>query len=121
MTKVFIPGKLFLAGEYAITHPGNTAIIAATTTGLSVEITPSNTKSSAYSNTLPKQWHFEINHTENQYTDDWRYVRAAIKIIHDYVKINTNNNHFNEVMMTITSNLNGPFGKIGLGSSAAVV
>ncbi len=24
-------------------------------------------------------------------------------------------------MMTITSNLNGPFGKIGLGSSAAVV
>ena len=121
MTKVFIPGKLFLAGEYAITHPGNTAIIAATTTGLSIEITPSTTTSSAYSNTLPKQWHFEINQTENQYTDDWRYVRAAIKIIHDYVKINANNHHFNEIMMTITSNLNGPFGKIGLGSSAAVV
>ncbi|MBZ6008076.1 phosphomevalonate kinase [Leuconostoc gelidum subsp. aenigmaticum] len=121
MTKVFIPGKLFLAGEYAITHPGNTAIVAATTTGLSVEIAPSTTKSSANSNTLPKQWHFQINHTENQYTDDWRYVRAAIKIIHDYVKIDATNNQLSEVIITITSNLSGPFGKIGLGSSAAVV
>ncbi|WP_294974591.1 phosphomevalonate kinase [uncultured Leuconostoc sp.] len=121
MTKVFIPGKLFLAGEYAVTHPGNTAILAATTTGLSIEIMPSNTKSSAYSNTLPKQWHFQINHTENQYVDDWRYVRAAIKIIHDYVKIDAKNNRFNEVILTVTSNLDGPFGKMGLGSSAAVV
>ena len=30
MTKILIPGKLFLAGEYAITHPGNTALIATT-------------------------------------------------------------------------------------------
>lgn len=121
MTKVFIPGKLFLAGEYAITNPGNTAIIAATATGLTIEINSTDTISTSTSNTLSQQWQFQINHIENQYVDDWRYVRAAIKVLKTYIDFNHAKISLNEVNITITSELNSKFGKIGLGSSAAVV
>ncbi|ADG39852.1 MULTISPECIES: phosphomevalonate kinase [Leuconostoc] len=122
MTKVNIPGKLFLAGEYAITHPGNTAIIATITTGLTIEIQDAQKNLSvAKSNTITKYWQFQMGVTEDQYTDDWRYVRAAIKLLDDYVTNHQIHSHLNNVNITISSHLNSKSGKIGLGSSAAVV
>lgn len=120
MTKILIPGKLFLAGEYAITHPGNTALIATTKTGLSVEIESAAQTSVIHSNTITTDWHFNITETAIVSTDDWRYVRAAVNIMQAY----TTTNQFkplSNINVNITSNLNSPFGKIGLGSSAAVV
>lgn len=122
MTKINVPGKLFLAGEYAITHPGNTAIIATTTTGLTIEITDANApRSIAKSNTITKHWQFQMQATDDQYIDDWRYVRAAIKIIDDYVINQQLNLPLGNVTINISSHLNSSSGKIGLGSSAAVV
>lgn len=61
MTKISVPGKLFLAGEYAITNPGNTAIVAAITTGLSVEITPATENSTIQSNTIKQLLLFQLD------------------------------------------------------------
>ncbi|CAM3131848.1 phosphomevalonate kinase [Leuconostoc rapi] len=122
MTKINVPGKLFLAGEYAITHPGNTAIIATTTTGLTIEIHDAQKNVSvAKSNTITKYWQFQMGATEDQYTDDWRYVRAAIKLLDDYVLSHKISSQLSNVTINILSHLNSPSGKIGLGSSAAVV
>ncbi|MEX0380535.1 phosphomevalonate kinase [Leuconostoc sp. MS02] len=121
MTKVFIPGKLFLAGEYAITHPGNTAIIAATTTGLTVEISAASAQSSVFSNTISHPWQFQMARFDNHYTNDWRYVGSAIEIIRNYMTLNYKNRPLSDITITVISHLNGPLGKIGLGSSAAVV
>lgn len=41
MAKIKVPGKLFLAGEYAVTHPGQPAIIMAVDRYLTAQITPS--------------------------------------------------------------------------------
>ena len=59
MTKRSVPGKLFLAGEYAITAPGHTAVIAATAMGLNLTVTDAPT-SSVTSNSIATAWHFNM-------------------------------------------------------------
>lgn len=121
MTKLTIPGKLFLAGEYAITNPGNTAILAATAMGLTVQIDHSNTLSEAISNSIVTPWRFQMAHPVQISDDVWRYVQAAIKIVQDYQQFKSPTLAMTNVKLTIHSTLNGPMGKLGLGSSAAVV
>ncbi|WP_367300922.1 phosphomevalonate kinase [Leuconostoc carnosum] len=120
MTKISVPGKLFLAGEYAITNPGNTAIVAAITTGLSVEITPATKNSTIQSNTIKQPLLFQLDQLNKPWPDDWRYVWAAIKIIYDYNQLSDSIKSMDPIHISINSHLNTSAGKIGLGSSAAV-
>ncbi len=120
MTKLSIPGKLFLAGEYAITSPGHTAILAATSMGLTIDISTATTTSSVRSNSISTPWHFDIAKPIQIGADTWRYVQAAIKIVKDY-QVLQGQPITSQVQLTIHSTLNGPMGKLGLGSSAAVV
>lgn len=121
MTKILIPGKLFLAGEYAITNPGNTALIVAITTGLTIEITSARDVSTATSNIITDNLTFNINQETPEQTDDWRFVRAAVNLMTHYVHMKKIRPTLQEVNIDIRSNMNHHTGKIGLGSSAAVV
>lgn len=121
MTKLFIPGKLFLAGEYAITNPGNTAIIATTDIGLSITIQHAQGQSSVVtSNVIKRPLHFDLNNLNFKLNDEWRYVESAIQMLYYYATLHDLElNH--PVSIKIVSNMNSKSGKIGLGSSAAVV
>lgn len=120
MTKIFVPGKLFLAGEYAITQPGNLALIVAVETGLTITIETASDRSIITSNVITTPLVFDIDRLSHDYHDEWRFVRAAIQIMHDYVYLNDLLADFNNVHITISSDLNSATGKLGLGSSAAV-
>lgn len=120
MTKLSVPGKLFLAGEYAITAPGQTAVIAATAMGLTLTVQDATT-SSVTSNSIATPWQFNMSDPITIGQDHWRYVQAAIKILQDYTQAEATLPALSDVCITITSDLNGPYGKLGLGSSAAVV
>lgn len=120
ITKYSVPGKLFLAGEYAITASGHTAVIAATAMGLNLTVTDAPT-SSVTSNSIATAWHFNMAEPITVGQDHWRYVQAAIKMLQDYIQFETTLPTLSDVNITIESDLNGPYGKLGLGSSAAVV
>ncbi|MGO0154104.1 phosphomevalonate kinase [Leuconostoc mesenteroides] len=121
MTKILIPGKLFLAGEYAITNPGNAALIVAITTGLAIEINTAHEFSTITSNIITDDLTLNINQKIPEQTDDWRFVRAAVNLMAQYIHLKRNRPTLQEINIDIKSNMNHRTGKIGLGSSAAVV
>ncbi|GMA70573.1 phosphomevalonate kinase [Leuconostoc litchii] len=121
MTKISIPGKLFLAGEYAITHPGNTALIVAITTGLQIEITSATNSSTITSDTISDDLKFNIGQSFSELNHEWRFVCAAIKIFTQYLDMKKLNDNLHEIHISIESDMNHSTGKLGLGSSAAVV
>lgn len=117
------PGKLYIAGEYAVVHPGNEAVITSTPQRLTVTIKESSHTGLIHSqlmNGLPLQWYrrggdLVIDERENPY----HLIIAALKVVEGYVKekgISVRYYH-----LDVSSDLNNSDGvKYGLGSSGAV-
>lgn len=123
MIEASAPGKLYIAGEYAVLEPNHPAILIALDQYITVRLEPSETVgtiSSRYSNFIPIPWTRKngtvfVDERENPFN----YVIQAIKITEDYVKSLGKPLQFYNLM--IESDLDNKDGrKYGLGSSGAV-
>lgn len=123
MISVKAPGKLYIAGEYAVVESGTPAIIAAVDQYITATIKESESKygqinSDQYDN--PIKWNIE-NDSLHLLDDDesFAYVISAMKVMNDYIsELNINKKLFD---IELNSTLNSTDGKkYGLGSSAAV-
>ena len=127
MIQVKAPGKLYIAGEYAVTEPGYKSILIAVNRFVTATIEASNkVEGSIHSKTL----HYEpvkfdrnedkIEISDVQAAKQLKYVVTAIEVFEQYARsCNIKLKHFH---LTIDSNLADDSGqKYGLGSSAAVL
>ncbi len=122
-----IPGKLYLAGEYAILTPNQPALIMAVDRFITVNVDQSPTEHHGRIISNEKKWIYQRHSDSQLYLEDlpisdqvfWKYTHAAIQLIEQLIS------EFNlplmDYHMTIESemiDLNGE--KIGFGSSGAV-
>ncbi|WP_208559169.1 phosphomevalonate kinase [Marinilactibacillus kalidii] len=117
------PGKLYIAGEYAVVEPGHPAILVAVDQFLTVKVRPSETVGTIHSShysSIPLQWTREngkliVDERENPF----HYLLAAIDYTERYVK--ECGNELSIYHLAVESELDSANGlKYGLGSSAAV-
>lgn len=123
MIEASAPGKLYIAGEYAVLEPHHPAILIALDQYITVRLEQSETVgtiSSRYSNFMPIPWTRKngtvfVDERENPFN----YVIQAIKTTESYVQSLGIPLQFYNVM--IESDLDNKDGrKYGLGSSGAV-
>ena len=90
MIEVSAPGKLFIAGEYAVVEPGHPAIIVAVDQFISVTIESATKNGSIQSqqySDLPIRWtrnqgELILDHRENPF----HYILAAIRLTEKYAQ-----------------------------------
>ncbi|NLW28521.1 MAG: phosphomevalonate kinase [Erysipelothrix sp.] len=117
------PGKLYIAGEYAVVTPGYPAVLVAVNRFITVSIEPTVNEgtivSKQYSH-IPLKWQ-RINGmlVVEKRDNPFHYILEAIKIVEEYAKeLNRPLQVFN---VFVESELDSEQGaKYGLGSSAAV-
>ncbi|RRD35701.1 phosphomevalonate kinase [Leucobacter sp. OH2974_COT-288] len=141
--RVFAPGKLYLAGEYAVTEPGGGAIIVAVNRGITVTVAPlpaaagSSTVTDPVYGAQPCPWQLcgdRVVIADHEYD----YVAAALTVMHE-ARAAAPGSHAAQdparelaaaelpqdpqhCAIAISSNLQAANGeKYGLGSSGAVV
>ncbi|WP_034552430.1 phosphomevalonate kinase [Carnobacterium funditum] len=123
MIEVSAPGKLYIAGEYAVVEPGHPAIIVAVDQFITVSLEQTKNVGSITSfqyGNLPILWrrHHDqlvLDKRENPF----HYILAAITVTEKYAK--ELNKELSLFSLTIDSELDSSNGrKYGLGSSAAV-
>lgn len=123
MVNVKVPGKLYLAGEYAVVEPGTPAVITAVDRFVHLKITSATATGTIYSHqyqTMPVKWH-RTAHRQIQLEDDvhLEFVLEAIRLTERYVEESGRQLQF--FNLEIDSALDSDDGKkFGLGSSAAV-
>ncbi|MBM6739860.1 phosphomevalonate kinase [Enterococcus gallinarum] len=123
MIETSVPGKLFIAGEYAVVEPGHPAIIVAVDQFINVTIEGArkngSIQSAQYSD-LPIRWtrrngELVLDHRENPF----HYILAAIRLTEKYAQEKGTLLSFYD--LKVTSELDNSNGrKYGLGSSGAV-
>lgn len=123
MIKVKAPGKLYIAGEYAVLESGHPAIIVALNHYIEAQIQENHnigSITSAYSENQPINWYRDQNKAKLKHKNkDFRYVMTAINIAEMYVTALGKKLKFFD--LTITSALDNKNGKkYGFGSSGAV-
>jgi phosphomevalonate kinase len=117
MTEFNIPGKLFLAGEYAITRPGQRAILAAVYPGVQATVTASSNitvTSNLFSDTLILDLE-----REESVASHWQLAATTVRLMFAYGQKHQLPTHPFELSLTTKLAPNGD--KLGYGSSAAVV
>jgi phosphomevalonate kinase len=123
MIKVSVPGKLYIAGEYAVVTPGHPAILVAVNKFITVTIEKSNQGGSIDSSHYqhePIKW---IRAGEQIILDQnifgLRYILAAINLVEELaIEQRKLLDYFH---LTVKSELNNDDGKkYGLGSSGAI-
>ena len=123
MIEVSAPGKLFIAGEYAVVEPGHPAIIVAVDQFITVTIEPATKNGSIQSqqySELPIRWtrkngELVLDHRENPF----HYILEAIRLTEKYAQNQGQLLAFYN--LKVTSELDNSTGrKYGLGSSGAV-
>lgn len=123
MIEASAPGKLYIAGEYAVVEPGHPAIVVAVDQFITVSLKKTedigSITSLQYGN-LPVLWKRENDRLVLDKRDNpFHYVIAAINVTEDYAKEQKKELSFYD--MTVDSELDSSNGrKYGLGSSAAV-
>ncbi len=109
----FAPGKLFLAGEYAVTFPNGEAIILPVKKGIKVTVVQKKNSSITnlqYPNESMKfVWISDITNT---------YLRLSIEVVRQWME--SKKIAWKSFDMTIDSTLVAEHGKYGLGSSGAL-
>ncbi|TPR25759.1 phosphomevalonate kinase [Apilactobacillus micheneri] len=119
------PGKLYIAGEYAVVEKGMPSIVVALNQFITVNINETNNvygqiNSKQYPNSIVK-WNIINNKFQmiSNNINDFEYVISAMKITFNYIRsLGYKLNCFD---INIDSSLNSSDGKkYGLGSSAAV-
>lgn len=123
MIEVMTPGKLFIAGEYAVVEPGHPAILVAVDQFVTVTLeTAENVGSiqSAQYSSLPVRWTRKNNELVLDIRENpFHYVLAAIRLTEKYAQEQNKNLSFYH--LKVTSELDNSNGrKYGLGSSGAV-
>lgn len=127
MIQVKAPGKLYIAGEYAVVEPGYKSILIAVDRFVTASIEDSNApQGTIHSKTLHhepvtfQRREDRIVVSDLNAAKQLKYVITAIEIFEQFVRSNNMPlKHFN---LTIDSNLDDTNGhKYGLGSSAAVL
>lgn len=123
MIEISVPGKLFIAGDYAVVEPGHPAIIVAVDQFINVTIEGArkngSIQSAQYSD-LPIRWtrrngELVLDHRENPF----HYILAAIRLTEKYAQEKGTLLSFYD--LKVTSELDNSNGrKYGLGSSGAV-
>lgn len=124
MIEVSAPGKLYIAGEYAVVEPGVPAVLIAVNRCITVRLRPSDGPGRVFSSEYgrsPVVWTLDDTTSgiiiEHQPAD---YVMAAIAIVERLRAERGLDAHYYE--LHISSELDDRSGrKFGLGSSAAVV
>lgn len=117
------PGKLYLAGEYAVVETGHPAIIAAVNRFVTAEIEEAKSYGTITSQQYEKTTlHWQRINSEIVLDDrenPFKYIVSAIKVAEEYIKpLRLDLKTFN---ININSELDSGDGKkYGLGSSAAV-
>jgi phosphomevalonate kinase len=123
MITVSAPGKLFIAGEYAVVEPGYPAVLIAVDRFVTVSLEPTADRGRLISDQFgqrPVLWRREgerlvIDRDQRPFD----YVLAAIRVVEEYAIDQGRELSFYD--LTITSELDDRSGrKFGLGSSAAV-
>lgn len=120
---VKVPGKLFVAGEYAVLEPDQTAIVIA----VDRYINGSIEEDTQYTLSLPQlgypELHFQINNNEVVFDiedEKFIFVKNALSLF--YQLLLEKGIHPNPFRLTVMSELDDNSGKkFGLGSSAAIV
>lgn len=120
----FAPGKLYIAGEYAVTVPGNPALLVAVDRGITAQITAVSAAdkcviSSDFYGALPVSWSFS-NGVASLAWQPYDYLAAAITLgetLRQELGFKKRNYSI-EIVSTLRA-ANGE--KYGLGSSGAVV
>lgn len=118
------PGKLYIAGEYAVIEPGNTAVLVAVDRFLRVRLTPSEKEGSLTSSQygrLPVRWRRSGDHklVLEREENPFDYVLSAIAVTEQYAREQGRELAFYH--LDIDSQLDDASGrKYGLGSSGAV-
>ncbi|WP_025729082.1 phosphomevalonate kinase [Atopobacter phocae] len=121
--KMSAPGKLYIAGEYAVVQPQHLALITPTPQRIHVEITPSTQSGSIHSplfTQMPVKWYrrqgqLVLDQRENPY----HLIVAALQVVEELVhELDLDARYYH---LNVTSELNRQDGvKYGLGSSGAV-
>lgn len=123
MIEVCAPGKLFVAGEYAVVEAGYPAVLVAVDRHVTVRLSPAEDAGSITSDQygrLPVVWRRDgrrvvLDHDSRPFD----YVLAAIDVVEAYAVEQGRTLGFHDI--TISSELDDQSGrKFGLGSSAAV-
>lgn len=119
MMEFMVPGKLFIAGEYAVTHPGVPGMVFAVDRFMQVTIAPADdyrvTSDLLGEVTLeaPTAWPTKRANTP------WQLVSAAFDVTYAYMQ--TKAQPMPGFHLTLTSHMTEAGKKIGLGSSGATV
>lgn len=121
MIQTFAPGKLYIAGEYAVIEPGHPAILVAVDQFIRVSLEEALGEGSisSYSN-IPIVWTRNNGRPVLEQPDNrLSYIMAAINIVETYAKeLGRNLQYYH---LKVDSQLETDKGKkYGLGSSAAV-
>ncbi|HIY57331.1 MAG TPA: phosphomevalonate kinase [Candidatus Tetragenococcus pullicola] len=123
MIEVSVPGKLYIAGEYAVVEPGYPAVVVAVDQFISVTIKKATKNGSIQSqqySDLPIRWtrnkgELILDHRDNPF----HYILAAIRLTEKYAQEKGIDLGFYD--LKVTSELDSSSGrKYGLGSSGAV-
>lgn len=126
---VAVPGKLYIAGEYAVLENKQPAIIVAVNAFLTCQVSASNAsgKGLIYSDVLSTSPLYYERRSLNQvgiiartqWQKEWAYILSAIEIVEQYAAECDVN--LKDYEMRVTSDLQATNGqKYGLGSSGAV-
>lgn len=123
LIKASAPGKLYIAGEYAVLEPGHPALIVALDQFITVTLKEADKQGSicsSYSNGISIPWtrkngKFYIDERENPFS----YITKSVTLIEQYLQeLDYDLKYFD---LTIESELDNKDGrKYGLGSSGAV-
>src|SRR5690606_42087190 len=121
--KIKVPGKLFIAGEYAVLEPGNLAIVIAVNRYMKTEIKTYKENQLH----LPQLGYDSVSWswTDGELTfhpegSKLAFIKNAISLLHTLLL--ENSVEIRPFALSITSELDDVSGKkYGLGSSAAVV
>ncbi|MEI5994669.1 phosphomevalonate kinase [Candidatus Enterococcus mansonii] len=123
MIEVSTPGKLFIAGEYAVVEPGHPAIIVAVDQFVTVTLESAENVGSIQSaqfSSLPVHWTRRNNKLVLDIRENpFHYVLAAIRLTELYAQ--EQHKELSFYHLKVTSELDNSTGrKYGLGSSGAV-
>lgn len=120
MVKIKTPGKLYIAGEYAVVNPGHSAIVIAVDRFIRLELTNSDIGVIDSKGYPISEWYRDDNKIllkENQ--GKFRFLLSAIEVVERYLKeLDIELEYFKISIESELVNQDGV--KYGLGSSAAV-
>ena len=123
MISASAPGKLYIAGEYAVVEPGHRAVLVAVDRFITVRVTVAEHAGRITSDlyaTLSLTWYRRLEddvlEVEEQFDD---YVVSAIRVVEQMVREKGGSMRFFD--LDVSSELDDDSGrKLGLGSSSAV-